>query len=209
MAVKLSDKIKDNRQNQYGSNPLFINRWSPRAMTGEAVAENDFMAMLEAAHWAPSAFNNQPWRFIYAFRNDPEWDTFFNLLGEFNQTWCKDAAVLVAIASKTTFDHNDKPSITHAFDTGSAWGMFALEGAHRGLVVHGMQGFDYQQAKSELGIPDGFEVQVMAAVGVLADPSVLDEKNRERETPSPRKELKQISLNILTNTISHINSLLL
>ena len=189
---KLTESISKYRQNLHGSNPLFINRWSPRAMTGEAVSDDDLMAMFEAAHWAPSSYNNQPWRFIYARRGQPAWGRFFGLLMEANQIWCKDAGVLMVIVAKTTFDHNGKPARTHAFDTGAAWGMFALEGAARGLVVHGMQGFDYELAKTDLNIPDGYEVQAMVAVGVLADAAVLPEAQREREKPSPRKELTHL-----------------
>ncbi len=189
---KLTENISKYRQNLHGSNPIFINRWSPRAMTGESVSDDDLMAMFEAAHWAPSSFNNQPWRFIYARRGQPEWGRFFGLLVDANQTWCKDAGVLMVVVAKTTFDHNGKPARTHAFDAGAAWGMFALEGAMRGLVVHGMQGFDYDLAKIDLNIPDGYEVQAMVAVGVLADPAVLPEAQREREKPSQRKELTRV-----------------
>jgi nitroreductase len=189
---KLTESISKYRQNQYGSNSIFINRWSPRAMTGEAVSDDDLMAMFEAAHWAPSSYNNQPWRFIYARRGQPAWGRFFGLLMEANQIWCKDAGVLMVIVAKTTFDHNGKSARTHAFDTGAAWGMFALEGAARGLVVHGMQGFDYDLAKTDLNIPDGYEVQAMVAVGVLADPAVLPEAQREREKPTSRKELTHL-----------------
>jgi nitroreductase len=192
LMVKLTDQIPQYRRNRYGSQPIFINRWSPRAMTGETIPDDILMAMFEAAHWAPSSANNQPWRFIYARRDHPDWDRFLGLLAEGNRAWCVNAAVLLVMVAKTTFD-NGKPSRTHAYDTGAAWGMFALEGASRGLVVHGMQGFDYDRAKSELGVPDGYEVEAMAAVGVLADASTLSEYNRGREIPSTRKELTGIA----------------
>ncbi|MEZ5358141.1 MAG: nitroreductase family protein [Candidatus Zixiibacteriota bacterium] len=188
-----TQEVATARPNKHDSHDIFRSRWSPRAMTGEAVPEQDLMAMFEAAHWAPSAFNNQPWRFLYAHKDDPDWELFFNLLVEANQAWCKNAGVLIVIASKTTFDHNGKPMKTHAYDTGSAWGMFALEGAHRGLVVHGMAGFDYKAAKEKLNIPDGFEVLAMAAVGVRGDAGVLPEQMREYEKPSGRKDLKHIT----------------
>ncbi|MFH1700447.1 MAG: nitroreductase family protein [Candidatus Zixiibacteriota bacterium] len=192
---KISDnrpEIDQYRSNKYGSHDIFRNRWSPRAMSETAVEENDLLAMFEAAHWAPSSFNNQPWRFLYARKGTPEWDTYFNLLVEANQAWCKDASILMVIISKTTFDHNGKPMNTHAFDTGSAWGMMALEGARRGLVVHGMAGFDYEKAKKDLSIPDGFEVQAMAAIGHRGDPETLPEKMRTVEKPSSRKDLTRL-----------------
>lgn len=190
--VRLADNIDEYRPRRYGSDDIFRERWSPRSMTGEAVRDEDLMAMFEAAHWAPSAANNQSWRFIYARRDDAEWEVLFSLLNEKNQRWCKNAGALVVIVSKTTFDRNDKPSRTHSFDTGAAWAMFALEGAIRGLVVHGMQGFSYERATSELGVPDGFCVEAMAAVGVLDEPSQLPDDLAAREKPSGRKNLSQI-----------------
>lgn len=190
--VRLADNIDEYRPRKYGSDDIFRERWSPRSMTGEAVRDEDLMAMFEAAHWAPSAANNQSWRFIYARRDDAEWEVLFSLLNEKNQRWCKNAGALVVIVSKTTFDRNDKPSRTHSFDTGAAWAMFALEGAIRGLVVHGMQGFSYERATSELGVPDGFCVEAMAAVGVLDEPSQLPDDLAAREKPSGRKNLSQI-----------------
>jgi nitroreductase len=190
--VRLGDNIDEYRPGKYGSDDIFRSRWSPRSMTGEAVADEDLMAMFEAAHWAPSAANNQPWRFLYARRDDPEWEIFLNLLNEKNQRWCKNAGALVVIVSKTTFDKNDKPSRTHSFDTGAAWGMFALEGARRGLVVHGMQGFSYERAGAGLAVPEGYSVEAMAAVGILDEPSKLPEDLAAREKPSGRKNLAQI-----------------
>ncbi|MDD4050940.1 MAG: nitroreductase family protein [candidate division Zixibacteria bacterium] len=190
--AKLTDQIPQHRQNRCGSKPIFINRWSPRAMTGETIADEVLMGLFEAAHWAMSSNNNQPWRFIYARRDHSDWNKFLGLLAEGNRVWCVNAAMLMVMVAKTTFD-NGKPARTHAFDTGAAWGMFALEGASRGLVVHGMQGFDYDRAKSELGVPDGYEVQAMAAVGILADADTLPEPYREREKPSTRKELAGIA----------------
>jgi len=191
--ASLTNDIEKFRPNAYGSDDIFRNRWSPRSMTGETIDDNDLMAMFEAAHWAPSSYNNQPWRFLYARRDDPEWETYFNLLVEFNQAWCKNAAALVVIVSKTTFDHNGKPSLTHSFDTGAAWGMLALEGSLRGLVVHGMQGFDYDRAKKDLDISDGYAVEAMAAVGVLGEPSRLPEDMADNEKPNRRKDLLRIA----------------
>ena len=190
--ARLSDNIEKHRPNKHGSNDIFRNRWSPRAMTGQPVRDEDLMAMFEAAHWAPSSFNNQPWRFIYVKRDHPDWHKFLGFLIEFNRTWCQNAGALVVIVSKTTFDYNGQPSITHAFDTGAAWGMFSLEGSMRGLVVHGMQGFDYDKAKRELNIPDGYEVYAMAAVGTFADASILSKDLADREKLSGRKDLSRI-----------------
>lgn len=189
---ELRDEIAEHRDPEYDVDPLFVNRWSPRAMTGEPLDEDEYLPLFEAARWAPSAYNNQHWRFIYATREDDEWETFTDLLLGGNEEWATDAAVLAVIVSKTTFDHNGEPAPVHSFDTGAAWQNLALEGARRGLVVHGMAGFDYERAAEELDVPDEYEVEAMVAIGERAPPESLPEDLQEREQPSDRKPLEEI-----------------
>jgi nitroreductase len=170
---------------------LFLDRWSPRAMSGEAITEEELFTLFEAARWAPSSFNNQPWRILYARRDTPHWPLFFDLLVEFNQSWAKNAAALAVFVSKTTFDHNGEPAATHSFDTGAAWGNLALQGALKGLVIHGMQGFDYDKARAALDIPEGFKVEAMAVIGKPGRAEDLPEKLQQRETPSDRRKLNE------------------
>ena len=184
--------ISEYRKPEHKVDDLFIRRWSPRAMSGEEIGESMLRSLFEAARWAPSSNNNQPWRFIYACRNTPSWETFFNLLNEGNQIWAKRAAVLIVVVSKKTFD-SGKPSITHSYDTGAAWGSFALMGTLLGLVVHGMQGFDYNRAKLELQVPDDHQVEAMIAVGRPGRKEELPDHLREREFPSSRKSQSQIA----------------
>jgi nitroreductase len=181
----------EKRKSDHPIDKLFLDRWSPRAMTGDAISEEDLMSLFEAARWAPSSYNNQPWRILYARRDTEHWQTFFDLMVEFNQSWAKNAAVLVFFISKTHFDFNGEPSVTHSFDTGAAWENLALQGWLKGLVVHGMQGFDYAAARVTLNIPEGFEVEAMAAIGLPADPGKLPEELREREAPSERRKLEE------------------
>jgi hypothetical protein len=108
-----------------------------------------------------------------------------------NQGWTRNAAVLIVFISKTTFDFSGEASVTHSFDTGSAWENVALQGWLKGLVVHGMQGFDYERARTALNIPEGFQVEAMAAVGRPADPEKLPADLREKEFPSDRRKLKE------------------
>ena len=162
-------------------------------MSGDGITQEELDRLLEAARWAPSAFNNQPWRFVYAHRGTPAFDRFHDLLSDGNRPWCQRAAVLLVIVSRTTFERNDKPSRTHSFDAGAAWISLALQGTISGLVVHGMQGFDYERARDELGVPDGYQVEAMAAVGRPGEIDDLPEAKRERETPSGRKELEEIA----------------
>jgi nitroreductase len=168
---------------------FFIDRWSPRAMSGEEISEEELLTLFEASRWAPSSFNNQPWRVLYARRNTELWPLFLNLLVESNQVWAQHAAALLVFISKTTFDYNGKPAITHSYDTGAAWAYFALQGYLKGYVVHGMQGFSYDGARTALGIAEEFQVEAMAAVGRPGDKSTLPEALQEKEEPNDRKKV--------------------
>ncbi len=150
------------------------------------------MSLFEAAGWAPSSFNNQPWRFIYAKRNTEYWNNLFNLLAESNKTWAKNAALLVVVVSSKNFEYNGKFSITHQYDAGAAWENLALEATSKGLVAHGMQRFDYQKAKDDLEIPDDFDVMAMIAIGKKGPKENLPPNLQENENPNDRKPLNDI-----------------
>ena len=170
---------------------LFLDRWSPRAFDGSRLDKSDIAALLEAARWAPSAFNHQPWRLLYAERGDANWDRFLGLLVPANQSWAQNAGLLLFFVSAKTA--NDKPNPTHSFDTGAAWMSLALQAELKGLRAHGMAGYDHDRARTELAIPDDFRIEAAAAVGRQADASILPEKLREREKPSDRKPLSEIA----------------
>ncbi len=170
---------------------LLLDRWSPRAMSGEEISEEELMRLFEAARWAPSSFNAQQWRALYARSRTEHWPVFFDLLVDANKSWAKNAAVLVVFISRKTFDHDDEPSRTHSYDTGAAWENFALQGFRQSLVVHGMEGFDYERARVQLRIPDEFRVEAMAAVGKPASKEVLPEKLQKRESPNDRRKLTE------------------
>jgi nitroreductase len=172
---------------------IFVHRWSPRAMTGEPIKDDELMRMFEAARWAPSTFNEQEWRFLYGRNNSANWNTFFNLLVPANQAWCKNAGVLLVVLSKKTFTHNGKPNPVHTFDSGCAFENLALQGCSMGLVVHGMAGFDREKARNDLKVPDDFQVEAMVAIGRPGDPDQLPAELREREKPSDRKKIKEIA----------------
>lgn len=193
----LQSTLREVRSSSYEINPLILNRWSPRSMTGEKLSYEELMSLFEAARWAPSSANSQPWRFIYATRDTEEWNTLFNLLVDLNKIWAKDAAVLIVVVSKKEFEYNGKviPSITHQFDTGAAWENLALEATSRGLVVHGIAGFDYERARRDLGIPNTYEILAMIAIGKRGLKENLPPALKEREVPSDRKPLEQIVMN--------------
>lgn len=182
---------RESRNADHSVEPLFLDRWSPRAFSGELLSPEELTSLFEAARWAPSSYNNQPWRILYATRGGPEWDRFFNLLIEANRVWVARAAVLLLFLSKKTFDHNGKPCITHSFDCGAAWENLALQAAAMNLVAHGMQGFDYERARTELRVPEGFQIEAMAALGRPGRKEDLPPALQEREVPSGRRPLSE------------------
>jgi nitroreductase len=174
------------RQADHAVDPLFLDRWSPRAMSGEPITDEELWSLFEAARWAPSGGNSQPWRFLYARRDTDHWPTFFELLVEGNRTWATRAAVLILFVSQTARE-DGKHIPSHSLDTGAAWENLALQGTRLGLVVHGMGGFDHERAREVLRVPDGYAIEMMAAVGRPGDPAQLTDSQREREKPSPRR----------------------
>ncbi len=158
-------------------------------MSGEPIEAAELLVLFEAARWAPSSGNSQPWRFLYARRETDAWPLFFDLLVEGNKIWCRNAAALIVFVSRRTSERSGRDLVTHSYDTGSAWVSFALQGWLRGLVVHGMAGFDYARAAETLLVPDDFRVEAMAAVGRPGPIEDLPETLRAREAPSPRRPL--------------------
>lgn len=160
-------------------------------MSGEPIGTDELLVLFEAARWAPSSGNSQPWRFLFAHRDTAAWPLFFDLLNEGNKAWCRNAAALIVFISATTSDRTGRALVTHSYDTGAAWLSFALQGWKRGYVVHGMAGFDYARARDTLNVPDQFSVEAMAAVGQPGPVDVLPEALRQRETPSSRRPLTE------------------
>jgi nitroreductase len=157
------------------------------------MSDEELFTLFEAARWAPSSYNGQPWRFIYAKRETPAWETIFNLMVPFNQSWAKNAAVLVVVVSRNKFEFNGKPETTHSYDTGAAWQNLALQAHLNNIVAHGMEGFDYERAKKELAIPDDYTVEAMIALGKPGNVKDLPAELQEKEVPSDRKKVKEIA----------------
>lgn len=172
--------------------PLILNRRSPRALSGESITEEEMLTLFEAARWAPSTYNEQEWRFLYARRDTAQWQTFFDLLAEGNRAWCERAAMLVVICAHKIFTRNGKPNPVHLFDCGNAFENISLQGTAMNLVVHGMQGFDFNRARTVLAVPEDYAVVAMFAVGRPGDPAELPEKFRAMEIPSGRKPVAKI-----------------
>lgn len=173
---------------------LFLQRWSPRALTGEPISQEELDRLFEASRWAPSTYNEQEWRFLYAHREMEHWSDFFNLLVEGNQAWCVNAGVLIVALSKKTFTKNGKPNPVHSIDTGMAIQNLLLQAASiSDVVAHGMLGFDRARARTLLQIPEDFDVECMIAVGRPGDPDQLPEELRAREVISGRKKVSQFA----------------
>jgi len=180
-----------NRKTEYPVNNIFPERWSPRAMSGEEIDREELMSLFEAARWAPSAYNNQPRRFIYAKNGTPEWDKMFSLLVEFNQLWVKKASFLVLVLSQNIFEHNEMSNLTHSFDVGAAWMNIVLQGSINGLIVHGMSGLNYEKARTFFNISKEYNIEMMFAVGKPGKIEDLPPEMQERELPSDRKKIEE------------------
>ena len=187
----------NNRSSDYPIDPLFLERWSPRALSGEAISQADLMTILEAGRWAASSYNSQPWRFLWARRDTPHWATFFGLLNPFNQSWAKEASALVVLVSNSLMRppgaEKDVPSHSHSLDAGAAAANIALQATKMGWFVHGMVGFDMDRAFAELGVPQGHRVEAAYAIGRLGDKSRLSEALQARETPNERRPLSELA----------------
>ena len=169
---------------------LFLERRSSRAFSGDAVSRQLVATLLEAARWAPSSFNEQPWRFVVALRDsDGEWEQFLSWLSASNRSWCERAGALVLIVAKR--GHSRRTP--HDFDTGAAWAQLALQAAASGLIAHAVAGFDHERAEEELGIPLTFHAVCMVAVGTPGRAADLPEHLRRREVASHRHSLQEIA----------------
>lgn len=185
-------QIDQHRAPDHDIEPLIYRRWSPRAMSGESVSEAELRRLFEAARWAPSSFNEQPWRFFWARRDTEHWPLFFDFLMETNQKWAHRASALLVVVAREHFSRNEKPNRVHAFDAGAAWANLALQASSMGLVCHGMGGIHVDRIPGGLGLEDGFAVLCMVAIGRPGDIESLPESLRKQETaPSGRKRVDE------------------
>ena len=182
------------RRSDHPVDPLFIGRWSPRAFTGEAIDAQDLLTAFEAARWAPSSLNAQPWRFVFARRGQARFDDFLDLLAERNRQWAHKAGALVFFLSDSQVAYKDKvmPSPSHAFDTGAAWANFAHQLHLLGYAARAIGGFDRARAPEVLGAPPSFHVHAAVAAGRPAQAHTLPDAFRERESPSSRRPLSEL-----------------
>ena len=179
------------RRPDHDIDPIFIERWSPRAFTGEALPESELFRLFEAARWSPSSYNSQPWRFLYALRDTPEWQTFFDLILPGNQRWVKDTGAILFLVSNPQMKVGDelKPSYSHSFDAGAAWQSLALQAVRQGWYAHAMVGFDNERARGILNVPQDHRIEAAIAVGRKTPHDGLTEEERERGKPNSRRPI--------------------
>jgi len=174
--------------------PLFHERWSPRSFTDRDVSPALLAKVFEAARWAASSFNEQPWRFLVGRRGDSAYQKIFASLGEFNQKWARSAPVLILGAAKTKFSHNSAENRHALYDLGAAAAVLTLQAAALGLTTHQMAGFDHEAARKAFGIPEEYAIGSVMALGYQGEPAALgDETLIARETAArTRKPLSEI-----------------
>jgi nitroreductase len=174
-------------------NELIRNRWSPRAFADKPIPPDVLRSLFEAARWAPSSNNEQPWAFLVAPKDDKEnFEKMLSVLVEFNAGWAKHAPVLTLAVAKLSFAKNNTPNRNAQYDTGSATAWLSVEATARGLFVHQMAGFDPEKARHAFGIPVGWEAIAALAIGYPGDPGSLPDRLKERElAPRARKPLSE------------------
>jgi nitroreductase len=172
--------------------PQFLSRRSPRLYSDQTMTEAQMMSLLEAARWAPSASNNQPWRAAWGLRGDAGFAAIAAGLKEGNRKWAAGASGLIAWASKgvVTRDGVDNPNPWAAFDAGTAWGYLALQAQAMGMISHAMGGFEADILAASLGLPAPYTLQAVIAVGYLGDIASLPEDARAREVPNGRNAVE-------------------
>ncbi len=177
-------------------NATLANRWSGRAYdAGKAVSQEQIITLLEAARWAPSCYGDQPWRFIVWDKNTDAagWQKAFDCLVPSNQSWVKNAPVLLLTTADSLFSHNLKPNRWAQYDTGAAAENLCLQASAMGLMAHQMGGFDAAKARVAFAVPEQYTPMAMMSAGHPAAIATLSGEVLERETaPRARRELGEL-----------------
>jgi len=190
----MSKEPANNRKPEAGGvDPQFPDRWSPRAFSDKKIPEDVLMTLFEAARWAPSSMNEQPWFFIYAAADD-DLTLFRQCVKETNRVWADKAPVIAFVLAKKKFDRNGDENFHALFDTGAAWMSLALQARKMGLYAHAMGGIYRDKVYNLLGVPqEEYHVACGVAIGYYGDPSTLPPALLEREFPSGRKSLSKVA----------------
>lgn len=182
----------ENRNYNYDILKVIQERWSPRAFDPhKKVLREDLYALIEAARYAPSCFNEQPWRFLIA-EDEERKALVIGALTPSNQEWAVHAPVLMVIAAVPTFSQSGKQNRWHQFDTGTAWGYLTLEAQKRGLITHAMGGFNVDVMRTNFNLPDDLSIMAVVAIGYMGSAERLSDKNKEKEKPNHRKPIGEL-----------------
>ena len=173
--------------------PVVRHRWSPRSFADGDVSPADLRTVFEAARWAASSFNEQPWRFFVGRRGSETYKKILSVLGEFNQQWAQTAPVLILDAARTTFSQNGKPNPVALYDVGAAAATLCYQATALGLFTHQMAGFDRDAARKVFNVPEEYIFGAAIALGYQGEPAALtSEQMLAQETaPRQRKPLKE------------------
>ena len=176
--------------------PVIHRRWSPRSFADRDVSAADLRRVFEAARWAASSYNEQPWRFLMGSRKSATYEKIFSALMPFNQAWAASAPVLILGVARTKFSHNGSQNPVALYDLGAATAYLTLQAAALGLSTHSMAGFDANVARAVFNIPEEFQPAAVTALGYQGEPAALgNEQMRATEVePRTRKPLSQIVL---------------
>jgi nitroreductase len=167
--------------------PAILQRWSPRSFVARDVNTADLKKLFEAARWAPSSYNEQPWRFLVGFRGSNTYNKIFSSLLDFNQGWAGKAPVLILGAAKTKFSHNENPNGFAFYDLGAASAYLVLQAATLGLSTHQMAGYDQAAARAALGIPENYILGAVIALGYQGEPAALINQQLLAQEIAPRE----------------------
>lgn len=189
----------------YPVHDLIRERWSPRAFSSKPISSETLRSLFEAARWAPSSNNEQPWAFIVATRDDSEnFEKSLQALVEFNANWARHAYLLGFAVSELAFAKNNAPNRNAFYDTGAAMAMLSIEATARGLFVHQMAGFDPETVRKNFNIPGGWEAIAAFAIGYPGDPESLPQPYRDRELAARvRKPIREF---VMTGQWGHTSS---
>ncbi len=176
---------------------VIASRRSLRSYAPTALSTVQIETLFEAARWAPSSMNEQPWHFLYATKDQPElWSKIFDTLADANKVWAKDAPLLIVSMSRNTFTRNDRPNPTAGYDLGSATAFLSLQATAIGLNVHQMGGYNREALRVSLNIPPIYDPVVVMAVGFPGIPDSLPENLKERElAPRSRRPRSEFVMN--------------
>jgi nitroreductase len=167
---------------------LIANRWSPYGFSDKMVSQSDLCSLFEAARWAPSSYNEQPWRYIVATRDDSQgYQKLLGCLVEPNQAWAQNASALVLCVASTKFVRNGKPNRAAEHDIGLASANLSLEATARGISVHQMIGILPDKARTTFSIPEDYVPLTAIAIGYAADPGALDDATKERDAATRQR----------------------